>query len=192
MSFSTCTPWCFCFTRLGPPIVGLLRIGVTCHTRPLSLSLVVYLRRCSSGQINGWGITKKPTHEKVLFTFYVYNIFARTRMLRTNLPRCPHMRLLYGISIGRFQYTSLDEADAETPRECEQPDCLIPVENVVIECESDNWTLPPSLTPYPTMAPVMDGTFGPIPTNAPVSPEEVRMLLLVLVLVLLRKGSQRL
>ncbi|CAM9345693.1 unnamed protein product, partial [Hapterophycus canaliculatus] len=69
-----------------------------------------------------------------------------------------------------FQYTSLHEEDADEPRECLNPDCLIPLENVTIACApgSDNWTRPPSVTPYPTMAPIGYDTLAPVPTNAPV------------------------
>lgn len=152
------------------------------------------LSRCLSLPLPLWTNKWMGDIKKMTLMGATY-IFPRTRtyctLLRTNLRGAP--TCVYVISVGRFQYTTLDEEDAETPRECEQPDCLIPVENVFIECESPDWTLPPSSTPYPTMAPVMDGTFGPIPTNAPVPPEEVRALpLLVLVLLLLLlQGSQR-
>ncbi|CAM9481745.1 unnamed protein product [Pylaiella littoralis] len=72
-----------------------------------------------------------------------------------------------------FQYTTLEEAAADSALECVHPDCLIAVNNVTIECESPNWTLPPSFTPLPTMVPIPDGTVGPLPTNAPLSPEEL-------------------
>eukprot|EP00752_Nemacystus_decipiens_P009419 g8422.t1 len=61
-----------------------------------------------------------------------------------------------------FQYTSLDEEDADKPRECEHPDCLIPQPGVSIECSSPNWTLPPGMTPVPTMAP-LEHSPAPVP-----------------------------
>ncbi|CAM9625393.1 unnamed protein product [Ectocarpus sp. 12 AP-2014] len=73
-----------------------------------------------------------------------------------------------------FQYTSLEEDDASESRDCLNPDCLIQLENVNIECApgSPNWTRPPSTTPYPSMAPDIDGTIAPIPTSAPVGESE--------------------
>lgn len=77
----------------------------------------------------------------------------------TPLPRCPR-RLV--VLFDRFQYTSLEEDDLDKPRECEQPDCLIPVSGVSIVCSSPNyWTLPPGMTPVPTMAPP-ENTLAPV------------------------------
>ncbi|CAM9968212.1 unnamed protein product, partial [Ectocarpus sp. 4 AP-2014] len=73
-----------------------------------------------------------------------------------------------------FQYTSLEEEETSESRDCLNPDCLIQLENVNIECapDSPNWTRPPSTTPYPSMAPDIDGTIAPIPTSAPVGESE--------------------
>lgn len=54
---------------------------------------------------------------------------------------------------------------------CTNPHCLVAVPGVEIACAagSENRTLPPSWTPYPSAAPTPYGTMPPFPTIAPIN-----------------------
>lgn len=97
---------------------------------------------------------------------------------RRNPPPSPAAPLIFSFFFYRFQYTSLDEEDADKPRECQNPDCLITVSGVSIECSTPNWTLPPGTTPVPTMAPP-ESTPAPVQGEGVSSSNGVRVLQIV-------------
>lgn len=74
----------------------------------------------------------------------------------------------------RFQFNDLHRAKDGETRECTYSDCLLPVDDVNIECAADspNFTLPPGWTPYPSPAPTPFDTLAPIPTPAPALAED--------------------